>query len=204
MLLKATEKNDLLQVQEARKQSSKRCVPFVIVPGFSAASPFRQLWLYFPMHVYTFSCNKVLKPHLNSEVLKVHWTIKPSELWFIQDHVCSDLTKWISETTILKSASKKTAKMFFYRPWAGNEDRYPQSPVSSPDIFASQFAYHRWGYATLLLMTLLGCLLLHGSIIGAFLFNWKNLKKMPHMVIFTICIRDVLVALILIPICVDW
>ena len=94
--------------------------------------------------------------------------------------------------------------MFFYRPWAGNEDKFPQSPVSQPDIFATQFAYHRWGYATLLLLTLLAGLVLNGVVIGSFLGDWKNLRKMPHTVVFTLCIRDLLVALILIPICVDW
>ena len=94
--------------------------------------------------------------------------------------------------------------MFFYRPWAGNEDKFPQSPVSQPDIFATQFAYHRWGYATLLLLTLLAGVVLNGVVIGSFLGDWKNLQKMPHTVVFTLCIRDLLVALILIPICVDW
>ena len=46
-------------------------------------------------------------------------------------------------------------KMFFYRPWVGNEGQYGTSSVSQPDLFATQFAYHRWGYAALLLITLL-------------------------------------------------
>lgn len=56
----------------------------------------------------------------------------------------------------------------------------------------------------MLLLTLVGGVLLNGSVLGAFMFNWKNLKKMPHTVIFAFCIRDLLVALVLIPICVDW
>ena len=95
-------------------------------------------------------------------------------------------------------------KMFFYRPWVGNEGQYGTSSVSQPDLFATQFAYHRWGYAALLLITLLAGVILNGLVVGSFLFDWKNLKKMPHTVVFTLCIRDLLVALILIPICVDW
>ncbi len=94
--------------------------------------------------------------------------------------------------------------MFFYRPWAGNEEKYPQSPGSRPDIFASQFISHRWGYGALLLMTLVVGLVLNGSIFCAFLFNWKSLKKIPHLAIFMLCLRDLLVALILIPLCVHW
>ena len=90
--------------------------------------------------------------------------------------------------------------MFFYRPWVGSDD---QREVTPPE-YAIQFAYHRWGYAALLLLTLLGGVLLNSSIIGAFAFDWKNLKKMPHLVIFMLCIRDLLVSLVLIPMCVNW
>ena len=94
--------------------------------------------------------------------------------------------------------------MFFYRPWVATEGNFAQSPVSQPDLFAAQFASHRWGYAALLILTLLIGVILNGLVVGSFLFDWKNLKKMPHTAVFTLCIRDLLAALILIPICVDW
>ncbi len=94
--------------------------------------------------------------------------------------------------------------MFFYRPWAGNEGKYPQSPVAGPDFLATQFAQHRWGYAALLLLTLLAGVILNAVFLGSFMCNWFAQKKMPHMVLFVLAIRDLLVALILIPIMVDW
>ena len=94
--------------------------------------------------------------------------------------------------------------MFFYRPWAGTGERFEQSVNSQPDLYSGQFAHHRWGFAALLLLTLLTSIVLNGGVLGAFVFNWKNLKKMPHTLVFTLCIRDILVALILIPTCVDW
>ena len=94
--------------------------------------------------------------------------------------------------------------MLFYRAWAGNEDRYPQSPVSNVNLLVTQFANHRWGYAVLLILTLLAGVCLNCIFLGAFLSNWTNLKKLPHLICFTLAIRDILVALILIPICIDW
>ena len=75
--------------------------------------------------------------------------------------------------------------MFFYRPWVATEGNFAQSPVSQPDLFAAQFASHRWGYAALLILTLLIGVILNGLVVGSFLFDWKNLKKMPHTAVFT-------------------
>jgi len=94
--------------------------------------------------------------------------------------------------------------MFFYRPWAGSGDNFQQSANSGPDFYTGQFDQHRWGFAALMLLTLLACIVLNGAVLGSFMFDWKNLKKMPHTLILTLCIRDLLVALILIPICIDW
>ena len=95
--------------------------------------------------------------------------------------------------------------MFFYRPWAGNEDKYPDSTVSNVNPWQlNQFEDARWGYAALLLLTLLAGLIMNGVFLGAFLYNWSNLKKLPHLACFMLSIRDLIVALILIPICVDW
>ena len=94
--------------------------------------------------------------------------------------------------------------MFFYRPWAGSGDNFQQSPNSGPYSYTAQFDQHRWGFAALMLLTLLACIVLNGAVLGSFMFDWKNLKKMPHTLILTLCIRDLLVALILIPICIDW
>ncbi len=94
--------------------------------------------------------------------------------------------------------------MFFYRAWAGNEDRYPQSIVSGQDIFSSQFAYHRWGYAALLLLTLVASIILNTFFLASFVINSAQQKYMPHILFLLLAVRDLLVALILIPICVDW
>ena len=94
--------------------------------------------------------------------------------------------------------------MFFYRPWAGSGDNFKQSVNSGPDFYTGQFDQHRWGFAALMLLTLLACIVLNGAVLGSFMFDWKNLKKMPHTLILTLCIRDLMVALILIPICIDW
>ena len=89
--------------------------------------------------------------------------------------------------------------MFFYRHWIDNKFEH-DSIGGTYDTFATS----RWGFAALLLLTLLAGILLNGAVLGAFIFEWKNLKKLPHTLIFTLCLRDLLVALILIPICVDW
>ena len=94
--------------------------------------------------------------------------------------------------------------MFFYRAWAGNEDRYPQSIVSGQDIFSSQFAYHRWGYAALLLLTLVASIILNTFFLASFAINSAKQKYMPHIVFLLLSVRDLMVALILIPICIDW
>lgn len=94
--------------------------------------------------------------------------------------------------------------MFFYRAWAGNEGRYPQSALSSPDFFTTQFAYHRWGYATLLILTLVACLVLNIVFVASFVVNFSKQKMMPHILFLLLSIRDLLVAIILIPICIDW
>ena len=92
--------------------------------------------------------------------------------------------------------------MFFYRPWVGSGDKIQQSDPT--DFYTSHFDQHRWGFAALMLLTLLACIVLNGAVLGSFMFDWKNLKKMPHTLILTLCIRDLMVALILIPICIDW
>lgn len=94
--------------------------------------------------------------------------------------------------------------MFFYRAWAGNEARYPQNAVSSPDFFTTQFAYHRWGYATLLILTLVACLVLNLIFIASFVVNSTKQKYMPHILFLLLAVRDVMVAVIVIPICIDW
>ena len=94
--------------------------------------------------------------------------------------------------------------MFFYRAWAGNEDRYPQSIVSGQDIFSSQFAYHRWGYAALLILTLLACVILNIFFLASFAINGSKQKFIPHILFLLLSVRDLLVAVILIPICIDW
>ena len=94
--------------------------------------------------------------------------------------------------------------MFFYRAWAGNEDRFPQSAVYGPEIFVSQFYNYRWGYASLLLLTLLASLLLNIVFLASFSINSSQQKFLPHILFLCLSIRDLLVAFILIPICVHW
>ena len=93
--------------------------------------------------------------------------------------------------------------MFFYRTWAGNENKYQESPVSQANNL-HQFESYRWGYAVLLILTLLAGVVMNSVFLGAFLSNWRTLKKLPHLVCFMLAIRDLLVAFILIPICIDW
>ena len=94
--------------------------------------------------------------------------------------------------------------MFFYRAWAGNEEKFPQSAVYGPEIYVSQFYDHRWGYASLLILTLLVSLALNVFFLASFVANAAKQKMMPHLVFLFLSVRDLLVALILIPICIDW
>jgi hypothetical protein len=94
--------------------------------------------------------------------------------------------------------------MFFYRAWAGNEGRYPESAVSSIDIYSSQFAYHRWGYAALLILTIAACVILNIFFLASFAVNAAKQKYIPHILLLCLSIRDLLVAIVLIPICIDW
>jgi hypothetical protein len=86
--------------------------------------------------------------------------------------------------------------MFFYRAWAGNEGRYPQSAVSSPDFFTTQFAYHRWGYATLLVLTLVACVILNLFFLASFFVNFGKQKLMPHILFLLLSVRDLLVPIL--------
>ena len=94
--------------------------------------------------------------------------------------------------------------MFFYRAWAGNEERFPQVAVYGPEIFVSQFYNHRWGFASLLVLTLLSSLILNTVFLASFFVNSSKQRLMPHLAFFFLSVRDLLVALILIPICVNW
>ena len=95
--------------------------------------------------------------------------------------------------------------MFFYRSWiCENLDGQLCDLNRNEDEDLRQFQSHSWGYAVLFLSTLLVGVGLNGVVLGSFIFDWKNLKKMPHLGVFVMCIRDLLVALILIPICVHW
>lgn len=92
--------------------------------------------------------------------------------------------------------------MFFYRAWAGlNNLDLPEDPFNNQ--LYSQFQFHRWGYAALLLITLVISLCLNTSFALAFVGN-PEIRTMPHWPLLCLCIRDLIVTVILIPTCVDW
>lgn len=98
---------------------------------------------------------------------------------------------------------------FFYRPWAGCDPttEYSQCPQPTNEgVIFNQFYNngHRWGYAALLILTLIAGIILNSVFLSAYLYNWSNFKKLPHLFCFVLSIRDFIVALVMIPICIDW
>ena len=109
---------------------------------------------------------------------------------------CTNLTKYYIFCTA----------MFYYRAWTGNlhqqqgGDQY-DDPYN--DLLYSQFLYHRWGYATLLGLTILCSLILNLGFALAFVGN-KAIRCLPHWPLLCLCVRDLCVTLVLIPIAIDW
>ena len=65
----------------------------------------------------------------------------------------------------------------------------------------SQFLFHRWGFAALLVLTLLAGLVLNVLFLLSFAGN-ERVRRMPNWPLMALSVRDVIVALVLIPICI--
>ena len=98
--------------------------------------------------------------------------------------------------------------MFFYRPWDLNGRLQSidygtayEDPLNN--LLYSQFIFHRWGYAALMILTILASLCLNSAYLLSFIGN-PGQRKTPHWALFCLCIRDLLVTLILIPASIDW
>ena len=96
--------------------------------------------------------------------------------------------------------------MFFYRAWivgTNDDDSLQSSPIFQ--IYQSNFSQQRWGYLALLVITLMTGLCLNISFLSSFMI--KGLggpRKVPNVIMICLAIRDLFVALILIPIAIDW
>jgi len=96
--------------------------------------------------------------------------------------------------------------MFFYRAWIINEGENLQNTPSVFGRFESSFSYYSWGYGVLLGLTLTACLLLNLFFLASFCVNGLGgrPRKAPNVALLCLSLRDLMVCLVLIPICIDW
>ena len=94
--------------------------------------------------------------------------------------------------------------MFFYRAWVLNDgENLQNTPVF--DVYQSQFNYHKWGYVVLLSLTLIACIILNAFFLSSYVINGiSKARRAPNIALICLSIRDLIVCLILIPICIDW
>lgn len=67
----------------------------------------------------------------------------------------------------------------------------------------AQFELTGWGFAVLLVLTLLAGVVLNSLFLMSFLGN-PNIRKTPHWTFLALASRDLLVALLLVPTALDW
>ena len=93
--------------------------------------------------------------------------------------------------------------LFYFRPWAGAEQRGP----GSVNLFLTPenpLFYTRWGYTALLGITMLAGIVLNIIYLLGYWICPRAMLEVPHVAIVSLAIRDLLVCLIVIPASMDW
>ena len=106
---------------------------------------------------------------------------------------------------IVFPAISDTAKMFFYRSWLSDGGINNNQPDYFQNL-VTPFEFAKWIYLALLIATLLACCGLNFAFLSSFIQNGMGDKsrKVPNVVFLCMSTRDLIVCLVLIPICIDW
>ena len=95
--------------------------------------------------------------------------------------------------------------MFFYRSWLSDGGINNNQPDYFQNL-VTPFEFAKWIYLALLIATLLACCGLNFAFLSSFIQNGMGDKsrKVPNVVFLCMSTRDLIVCLVLIPICIDW
>ena len=93
--------------------------------------------------------------------------------------------------------------LFYFRPWAGVEQKGPGS-VSSLLTIENPLYFTRWGYFALLAVTMLFGIILNVIYLLGYWVCPRAMMEVPHVAIVSLAIRDLLICLVIIPASMDW
>jgi len=93
--------------------------------------------------------------------------------------------------------------LFFYRAWAGVDQRGPGA-VSSILRPGDPLYYTRWGYAALLGLTLVAGVVMNTVYLLGYWVCPRAMLEVPHVALVSLAVRDLLVCLFVMPAALDW